>query len=129
MLDEDAKRMKIVERYSYMYHSHYKLCRWNNNYSNFAHVAVAFVRYLPNWATTDVQELNLEKVSVLDMYTESSGIGDLDAIAYLLTDRGIPKWIKADIARIYLIPMGYGVALNAYNNVHMRRRKKWGLFV
>ena len=129
MLDEDDKRIKIVERYSYMYHSHCKLCRWNNNYSNFAHAAVAFVRYLPNWATTDVQELNLEKVSVLDMYTESSGIGDLDAIAYLLTDRGIPKWVKADIARVYMIPMEYGVALNAYNNVHMRRRKKWGLFV
>ena len=129
MLDEDAKRIKVVERYSYMYHSHCKLCRRNNDYSDFVHAAVEFVRYLPNWATSDVQELDLEKISVMNMYAKRSGIGDADAIAYLLTDRGIPKWIRADIARVCAIPLKYGMAINAYNNVHMRRRKKWGLFV
>lgn len=132
MLDEDEKRLLIVDRYSFSRHSLVEMTHGISDFTSYVHAAVDFVRYLPNWGTSDIQWFRHgRKPKLADstyMAAVSGGIQDMEAIAYILYD-GFPKWICADIVRTYAIDCGHNVYMLAYNNVFMHRRKRWGIFL
>jgi hypothetical protein len=132
MLDEEEKRLLIVNRYSFSQHSLIEMTHGVPDFAEYVTSTVDFVRYLPNCGTSDIQNFRHGiKPKIADstyMASVCGGIQDMEAIAYILFD-GFPKWICADIARVYAIDCGHDVYMLAYNNVFMHRRKRWGMFL
>lgn len=120
MLTEDEKREKIFSMYSFSTHSLVELTHGVSCFSDFVHDAVEFVRFLPNWATRDARTyVHVNE----DLCTK--------AVAYILYDERLPKWILADIARVYCVKLTsfYGkMYINAYKNVDILKRRRWGVF-
>lgn len=135
MLNEDDKRMLLVNLYNFQYHSLAELSEFNNEYTEYVHACTEFVRYLPNWSHTDLYWFKDSKVKpeLAPVWKDKKTyfLSDMDAIAYILCDNTIPTWIRADIARVYTIKCDNLciIRMLAYNNVHMHRRKRWGLFL
>ena len=98
------------------------LAKENPELTSFVNETFAMVRYLPTLATKDYRRYKKEPV-VTDLESE--------AIAFLLSDYvKLPKWIKADIARVVTIRyMDADLYMNIYNNVHAHRRLRWGMFL
>ena len=135
MLSEDDKRMLLVNLYSFQYHSLVELSMFNTEYAEYVHACIDFVRYLPNWSHNDLYcfKNNKIKPELAPVWQDKKTyfLSDMDAIAYILFDDAVPTWIKADMARIYTIKCDRNciIRMLAYNNVHMLRRKRWGLFL
>lgn len=125
MITEDEKRIALVDYFNFRNNSLDKLCH-GKNFQNWVHICVDFVRFLPNWSTLDIEHRN----SLLQNYwINSDGLSDLDAMAYILAYTNFDNWIKADMAKIYHVKASYGTSILCYRNVHMQRRKKWGIFL
>lgn len=135
MLNEDDKRMLLFDLYNFHDHSLAELSGFNNEYTEYVHACIDFVRYLPNWSHSDLYRFKDSKVkpefAPVWQDEKTYFLSDMDAIAYILYDNTIPTWIKADIARVYTIKYDRlsTIRILAYNNVHMHRRKRWGLFL
>lgn len=135
MLNEDDKRMLLVNLYNFQYHSLAELSEFNNEYTEYVHACMDFVRYLPNWSHTDLYWFKDSKVKpeLAPVWKDKKTyfLSDMDAIAYILCDNTIPTWIRADMARVYTIKCDNLciIRMLTYNNVHMHRRKRWGLFL
>lgn len=135
MLSEDDKRELLFDLYNFHNHSLAELSEFNNEYTEYVHACIDFVRYLPNWSHSDLYCFKDSKVKpeLAPVWQDKKTyfLSDMDAIAYILYDSTIPTWIKADIARVYTIKCDRLciIRMLAYNNVHMHRRKRWGLFL
>lgn len=137
MWTEDEKRVFLVDSYSFKLHSLAEMGFYKEDYFEYVHACVDFVRYLPNWSHSDIYWFKNSKVKpeIAEPFQKGYGDGkwflsDLDATAYILYDERIPTWIKADVARVFTIKIDRQLIIRmlAYNNVHMQRRKRWGVF-
>lgn len=135
MLDELNKMYTIKKFYVSYAKSLVQLCKDNPDYTKFALNAKDFVSCLPIIRLLELQHIKCEPIPLLER--------DNMAMAYILAEDELPKWMRADIARIYRIPWGpkdrisienrelfsNEVTINIYNNVHVVRRRRWGLFL
>lgn len=132
MLDELDKMYTIRSFYISCTKSLVQLCRSNPDYTEFALNVQDFVNYLPTVRLLELQQIKCEPIPLLEE--------DNRAMAYILAEDELPKWMRADIARIYRVSWGSPsiddrelfskeVTVNIYNNVHVGRRKRWGLFL
>lgn len=139
MLDELNKMYTIRKFYITYAKSFVQLCKGNSEYSAFVNNTKDFVDYLPITRLPELQQIKRSTIPLLE--------GDSMGMAYILAEDELPKWIRADIARIYRVPWVYTdgipggvppidwdplpteVTVNIYNNVHIGRRRRWGLFL
>lgn len=143
MLDELNKMYTIKSFYVSSAKSLVQLCRNNPDYTEFALNAKDFVNYLPIARFLELQHIKREPIPLLEE--------DNMAMAYILAEDELPKWMRADIAKIYRVPwtpehgvpyalksrisvenrelFSEGITINIYYNVHAARRRRWGLFL
>ena len=62
MLNEDDKRMLLFDLYNFQDHSLAELSKFNNEYTEYVHACIDFVRYLPNWSHSDLYYFKNDKV-------------------------------------------------------------------
>ena len=135
MLNEDDKRMALVNTYNFQYNSLAELSKYNEEFTEYVHACVDFVRYLPNWSHSDLYWFrnSPKKPELAPVWKDKKTyfLSDMDAIAYILFDDMVPTWVKADVARVFTIQCDRMciIRMFAYNNVHMIRRKRWGMFL